>query len=52
MKVQVYVINRGTPAEYYGLRNLEGAVLHAPNNWKTAKAAIRWAEKHGYTVTK
>ena len=52
MKVKVYVINEGTPSEYYGLKNAEeGTVLYsAPNNWKSAKGAQRWAEKHGYEV--
>lgn len=52
MKVKVYVINKGTPSEYYGLKSDdEGDVLYgAPNNWKTRKGAERWAEKHGYEV--
>ena len=52
MKVFVYVINEGTPSEYYGLKNAdEGTVLYsAPNNWKSRKGAERWAEKHGYQV--
>lgn len=54
MTVKTYCINKGTASEYYGLKNAsENTVLYAaPNNWKTEKSAIRWAEKHGYTVTK
>ena len=52
MKVTVYCINQGTPAQYYGLKNLEdNQVLHyAPNHWKTKAGAIRWAEKNGLEV--
>ena len=52
MKVTVYCINKGTAGEYYGLKSAEeGNVLHsAPNNWKTAKGAERWAKKHGFEV--
>lgn len=52
MKVKVYVINKGTPSEYYGLKSAdEGDILYgAPNNWKSRKGAERWAEKHGYQV--
>ena len=54
MKVTTYIINRGTTSQYYGLKNAdENQVLHnAPNNWKTEKGAIRWAEKHGLEVVK
>jgi hypothetical protein len=51
MKVTVYCINKGTASEYYGLKSTEGVVLHsAPNNWKTAKGAERWAKKHGFEI--
>lgn len=49
--VDVYCINRGTPAEFYGLKSVvENQVLHAPNNWKTVNGAKRWAKKHGYVL--
>lgn len=52
MKVITYVINKGTPSQYYGLKNKEeNQVLHyAPNNWKTEKGALNWAKKHGYEI--
>lgn len=51
MKVTVYCINKGLTSQYYGLMNTEGQVLYyAPNNWKTVKGAIKWAERHGYEV--
>ena len=48
MRVTTYCINKGQPSQYYGLKNIEdNQVLHyCPNNWKTPKGAIRWAEKH------
>ena len=51
-QVIVYVINEGTPSQYYGLKSAEdGHILYAaPNNWKSRKGAERWAEKHGFTV--
>jgi len=54
MKVKTYVINKGQPTQYYGLKNAdENQVLYgAPNNWKTEKGAIRWAEKNGLVVVK
>ena len=54
MKVKIYCINRGTPAQFFGLKLAdENQVLpYAPNNWKTERGAIRWAEKNGYTVVK
>lgn len=53
MKVKVYTINEGTESQYFGLKNAEeNTVLYsAPNNWKTAKGAIRWAINHGLEVT-
>ena len=52
MKVKIYCINKGTAAEYFGLKNAEeNTVLYgAPNNWKTKAGAIRWAYKHGLVV--
>lgn len=52
MKVTTYCINKGQPAQYFGLKNeQDNQVLHyAPNNWKTEKGALRWAEKHGLEV--
>jgi len=52
MEVKTYCINRGTAAEFYGLKNAEDNIplYAAPNNWKTEKGAERWAEKHGYKV--
>ena len=53
MKVKVYCINKGTASQYFGLMSADdNTVLYsAPNNWKTAKGAIRWAERHGMKVT-
>lgn len=52
MKVIVYVINKGTNSEFYGLKNAkENTVLYgAPNNWKTENGAMNWAKKHGLRV--
>lgn len=54
MKVTTYIINKGQPSQYYGLKDaIDNQVLYgAPNNWKTEKGAIRWAEKHGLEVVK
>lgn len=54
MKVTTYIINRGQPTQYYGLKNAEDnqVLYYAPNNWKTEKGAIRWAEKQGLVVAK
>ena len=50
MKVTTYVINEGTNSQEVILINAsEGTVLQkAPNDWKTEKAAIRWAINHGF----
>ena len=50
MKVTTYVINEGTNSQEVILINVnEGTVLQkAPNDWKTEKAAIRWAINHGF----
>lgn len=52
MKVTTYCINKGQNGQYYGLKNRENnqVLFAAPNNWKTEKGAIRWAEKNGYEV--
>lgn len=52
MTVTVYCINKGTPAQYFGLKSAEeNQVLpYAPNNWKTEKGAIRWALRNGFEV--
>jgi len=52
LKVTTYIINKGTPSQYYGLMTaVEKQVLHyAPNHWKTRKGAENWARKHGYEV--
>ncbi len=52
MKVAIYCINKGTPAQYYGLKNAEEntVLYYAPNNWKTEKGAINWAKKHGFEI--
>lgn len=51
MKVTTYCINEGTASRYYGLKTTEGQILYgAPNNWKTEKGAIKWAERHGFEV--
>lgn len=54
MKVKIYCMNKGTASQHYGLKNAEeNMVLYgAPNNWKTEKGAIRWAEKNGMKVVK
>lgn len=54
MKVTTYIINKGQSTQYFGLKNAEdNQVLYgAPNNWKTEKGAIRWAEKNGLVVVK
>ena len=54
MKVTTYIINKGQPGQYFGLKDYkDNMVLYsAPNNWKTEKGAIRWAEKHGLEVIK
>lgn len=50
--VSVFVINEGTPSQFFGIKTADGEVLHAPNNWKTEKGALRWAEKNGYAVSR
>ena len=52
MVVTTYCINKGTPSQYYGLKNAEdNTVLHyAPNNWKTEAGAKRWAQRNGFRL--
>ena len=52
MKVTTYIINKGQPSQYYGLKDAkEGTVLYgAPNNWKTERGALNWAKKHGLEI--
>lgn len=48
MKVTAYIINEGTAAQYYGLKNAEeNTVLHYAPTWKTLNGAKRWAAKKG-----
>lgn len=48
MKVTAYVINKGEPSQYYGLKNAEeNTVLHYAPTWKTLNGARRWAKKNG-----
>ncbi len=49
MKVTCYIINKGQPTQYYGLKNAtDNMVLHyAPNNWKTLRGAKNWASRNG-----
>ena len=49
MKVTVYVINKGTSSQYFGLKNAEEnqVLYYAPNNWKTERGAKNWAKKNG-----
>ena len=49
MKVTAYIINEGTAAQYYGLKNAEeNQVLHYAPTWKTLNGAKRWAKKNGF----
>ena len=51
MKVKVYIINEGTAAQYYGLKNAEeNTVLYSAPTWKTERGAINWAKKHGFEI--
>ena len=54
MKVTIGTINTNQPTQYFILKDAEdGRVLYAaPNNWKTKRGAIRWAEKNGLEVVK
>ncbi|MEE1047458.1 MAG: hypothetical protein U0M60_08540 [Clostridia bacterium] len=50
MTVTYYIINEGTPSQYYGLKDLEEneVLFYAPNNWKTKRGAKNWAIKNGF----
>ena len=52
MKVTTYIINEGADDQEVILINAkEGSVLrNVPNDWKTKKAAIRWALNNGLEV--
>lgn len=52
MKVKVYVLNKGTSSQCFGLKNAEeNQVLYsAPNNWKTERGARNWALKNGFEI--
>lgn len=54
MKVTIGTINTNQPTQYFILKDAEdGRVLYAaPNNWKTKRGAIHWAEKNGLEVVK
>ena len=54
MKVKTGTINTNKPTQYFILKDAEdGRVLYsAPNNWKTERGAVRWAEKNGLEVVK
>ena len=50
MTVTYYIINEGTPSQYYGLKDLEEneVLFYAPNNWKAKRGAKNWAIKNGF----
>ena len=52
MKVTTYIINKGQPSQYYGLKSVEDnqVLYYAPNNWKTERGALNWAKKHGLEI--
>lgn len=52
MKVTTYVINKGQPTQYFGLKYTEEntIIYSAPNNWRTEKGALNWARKHGFEI--
>lgn len=52
MTVTTYIINKGQPTQYYGLKIVEEnrVLFSAPNNWKTEKGAINWAKKNGFKI--
>ena len=53
MKVKVFCINRGTSAQYFGLKNAEeNSVLRFTPRWKTEAGAVRWAERNGLKVVR
>lgn len=53
MKVTTYIINEGADDQEVILINAnEGTVMkNVPNDWKTKKAAIRWAINNGYEIS-
>ena len=53
MKVKVFCINKGTSAQYFGLKNSEeNSVLRFTPRWKTEAGAVRWAERNGLKVVR
>ena len=53
MKVTTYIINEGADDQEVILINAkEGTVMkNVPNDWKTKKAAIRWAINNGFEIS-
>lgn len=49
MKVKVYD-GSNVKQSFYWLTYTDGKDIFNSPVWKTRKAAIRWAEKHGYEV--
>lgn len=52
MEVKIYVMNKGTKSQYYGLMTTEKQILPYSPKWKTEKGAERWAKKQGLEVVK
>ena len=53
LRVRIYVINKDTPSQYYGLKSVEdNRPLYAAKDkqWKTYGGAYNWATRHGYQV--
>lgn len=49
LPVTVYVINKGQPSQYFGLKNAEeGTVLQSVPRFKTIESAKKYALTHGY----
>lgn len=49
LPVTVYVINKGQPSQYFGLKNAEeGTVLQSVPKFKTIESAKKYALTHGY----
>lgn len=55
LKVKLYCTNKGQPTQAFGLKlaekGNEQVLPYAPNNWKTERGAVAYAEKRGYVVT-
>ena len=56
LEVTTYCINKGTPSQHFILKTTETdnsqVLRYAPNNWKTEKGALKWAEKNGFATPK